>query len=53
MRHLPFSIGLTESQRWQQLMSEAMDEIEVDSEAKELISTFFARVADFMCNRRD
>jgi hemoglobin len=53
MRHLPFSIGSTESQRWQQLMGEAMDEIEIDSEAKELLSAFFAQVADFMRNRPD
>jgi hemoglobin len=53
MRHLPFSIGLPESQRWQNLMGEAMDEIEVDSEAKELLSAFFAQVADFMRNRPD
>ena len=53
MRHLPFSIGSTESQRWQQLMGEAMDEIEIDSEAKELLGAFFAQVADFMRNRPD
>ena len=53
MRHLPFSIGSLESKRWQKLMGEAMDEIEVDSETKELLSAFFAQVADFMRNRPD
>ena len=53
MRHLPFSIGSLESKRWQKLMGEAMDEIEVDSETKEWLSAFFAQVADFMRNRPD
>ncbi len=53
MRHMPFSIGSPESQRWQKLMSEAMDEIEVEEEAKELLKAFFAQVADFMRNRPD
>jgi len=53
MRHMPFSIGSPESQRWQKLMTEAMEEIEVDEEAQELLSAFFSQVADFMRNRPD
>ncbi len=53
MRHMPFSIGSPESQRWQELMVEAMEEIEVDEEAQELLRAFFSQVADFMRNRPD
>lgn len=53
MRHMPFSIGSPESQRWQKLMAEAMEEIEVDEEAQELLRAFFCQVADFMRNRPD
>ena len=53
MRHMPFSIVSPESQRWQKLMAEAMEEIEVDEEAQELLRAFFRQVADFMRNRPD
>jgi len=53
MRHMPFSIGSPESQRWQKLMVEAMEEIEVDEEAQEMLRAFFCQVADFMRNRPD
>ena len=52
-RHMPFSIGEAERDRWLQLMGEAMDEIGMEGEAKELLTAFFAQVADFMRNRPD
>jgi len=51
MRHMPFSIGLAERDRWLGLMGQAMDEIGLSGEAHELLEAFFAQVADFMRNR--
>lgn len=51
MRHMPFSIGEAERDRWLLLMGEAMDEVEVKGEGRELLEAFFAQVADFMRNR--
>lgn len=51
MRHLPYSIGEAERDRWLELMESAMDEIEVEGGAREALSKFFREVADFMRNR--
>lgn len=51
MRHMPFAIGEAERDRWLSLMGEAMDEIEMAGEARELLDDFFAQVADFMRNK--
>ncbi|MEN9284701.1 MAG: Group 2 hemoglobin GlbO [Verrucomicrobiota bacterium] len=51
MRHLPFSIGTTERDRWLSLMSAAMDECALPAHTTTELSAFFAQVADFMRNR--
>tara|TARA_R110000850_G_scaffold64695_2_gene145046 strand:+ start:979 stop:1359 length:381 start_codon:yes stop_codon:yes gene_type:complete len=53
MRHAPFSIGEAERDRWLELMGAAMEDVSIEGEAKELLTAFFAQVADFMRNRPD
>ncbi|MGJ8725667.1 MAG: globin [Roseibacillus sp.] len=50
-RHMPFSIGEAERDRWLELMEAAMDAEKVADETKETLMTFFSGVADFMRNR--
>ena len=50
-RHVPFKIGEAERDRWLELMSAAMEEVEIPEEAAESLSAFFAQVADFMRNQ--
>lgn len=50
-RHMPFSIGEAERDRWLELISSAMDSAEVAVETKETLMTFFSGVADFLRNR--
>lgn len=50
-RHMPFSIGAAERDRWLELMYAAMQEVAVPAETVPLISTFFAQVANMMRNR--
>jgi len=51
MRHLPFSIGEQERDRWLAMMGEALDECGVEREAREVLDRFFEQTADFMRNR--
>lgn len=51
MRHAPFSIGEEERDRWLKLMGEAMDEVNLANEVREVLEPFFAQVADFMRNQ--
>lgn len=51
MRHMPFSIGEAERDRWLFLMGGAMDELKVQGEGRQLLEAFFTEVADFMRNR--
>lgn len=51
MRHMPFRIGEAERDRWLEMMNEAMDEVELRGEPRELLGAFFAQVADFMRNQ--
>jgi hemoglobin len=51
MRHLPFSIGTAERDRWLTLMSAAMEECRLPPAAVPELSAFFTQVADFMRNR--
>jgi hemoglobin len=53
MRHMPFSIGEAERDRWLELMSAAMDETDVPAESRALLDQFFAQTADFMRNREE
>ena len=50
-RHMPFSIGEAERDRWLELMEAAMKAEEVADDTHETLMTFFAGVADFMRNR--
>jgi hemoglobin len=50
-RHMPFSIGEAERDRWMKLMGEAMSEVTIPDAEAAVIHTFFAQVADMMRNR--
>jgi hemoglobin len=50
MRHLPFTIGEPERDRWLSLMSAALEEGAVSEETSAVLMAFFAQVADFMRN---
>lgn len=50
-RHMPFSIGEAERDRWLKLMGEAMQEVVIPPEERAVIGAFFAQVADMMRNR--
>lgn len=52
-RHLPFSIGLAERDRWLDLMGAAMKETNVPEDVAPVLGEFFAQVADMMRNRED
>ncbi len=51
MRHMPFSIGAAERDRWLSLMGEAMDETRVPPHARHFLDALFNQIADFMRNR--
>lgn len=53
MRHLPFSIGVAERDRWLDLMGAAMRECGISQSHAEVLGAFFAQVADFMRNRAE
>lgn len=53
MRHMPFSIGVAERDRWLKLMREAMEEVDLPVAAQLELDAFFSQVADFMRNRED
>ena len=50
-RHIPFSIGIAERDRWMKLMSEAMVEAEVSEAVQGQLKPFLANIADNMRNR--
>lgn len=50
-RHMPFSIGIAERDRWLKLMGEAMRETGISTEVAAVMLPFFAQVADSMRNR--
>ena len=52
-RHMPFSIGEAERDRWLDLMGQAMAEVEIPQEQAVVLGAFFAQVADFMRNREE
>lgn len=51
MRHVNFAIGPAESERWLELMNEAMKETEISAETVSVLTPFFRQVAEFMQNR--
>ncbi len=52
-RHMPFSIGLAERDRWLDLMGQAMQETKVPEDLAPVLAEFFAQVADMMRNRAE
>jgi hemoglobin len=50
-RHMPFSIGLAERDRWLDLMGASMREVEIPLDHVPVLGAFFAQIADFMRNR--
>jgi len=50
-RHLPFSIGTAERNRWLEIMHAAIWETDIPAVAAPHLEAFFAQVADFMRNR--
>lgn len=52
-RHMPFSIGLAERDRWLDLMGQAMQETQVPEDIAPMMAEFFAQVADMMRNREN
>lgn len=52
-RHMPFSIGVAERDRWLDLMGAAMREVELPVEQVPVVGAFFAQIADFMRNREE
>lgn len=53
MRHMPFSIGVAERDRWLDLMRSAMEEADLPVAAQLDLDSFFSQVADFMRNREE
>lgn len=53
MRHLPFSIGPAERDRWLLLMGASMDEAGVEGPVRDWLDAFFTNVATFMMNRAE
>lgn len=51
MRHMPFSIGITERDQWLACMDRAMTEIGVDPLLHERLNQSFFQTADWMRNR--
>ena len=52
MRHIHFTIGEKERDRWLEMMGEAMDEMEISGEVRKFLGEFFDQVADFMRNSK-
>lgn len=52
MRHTPFAIDQTARDRWMKLMSEALEEAALPTEAAETLRAFFEATATFMINRQ-
>jgi hemoglobin len=51
MRHAPFAIDQGARDRWMSLMSRALDETALPSEADAVLRAFFEQTATFMMNR--
>jgi len=51
MRHAPFPISQTARDRWMQLMTKALDETNLPTEADTTLRAFFESTATFMINR--
>lgn len=52
-RHMPFSIGVKERDRWMELMTAAIEETQVPEDVAAVLREFFSQIADFMRNRQE
>jgi hemoglobin len=50
-RHMPFVIGEAERDRWMELMTAAMSEVDIPAAAVPTITAFFGKVAEMMRNK--
>ena len=51
MRHMPFAIDQRARDRWMELMSRSLDQVNLPVEAENLLRRFFEDTATFMINR--
>lgn len=52
-RHFPFKIGMSERDQWLFCMYKALDDIDMDNQAREDIKKSISRLADHMRNQVD
>lgn len=50
MRHLPFKVDIAARDRWLEIMTASLDEMETPSPTRENLESFFTQTADFMRN---
>ena len=51
MRHMPFAVDATARERWLQLMTNALDEVQLPEDVDALLRKFFAGVSAMLVNR--
>ncbi len=51
MRHAPFAINQSARDRWMELMTAAMQEVELSDEIRQTLESFFDQMATFLINR--
>ena len=51
MRHAPFAIDRAARDRWMQLMTRALDQVQLPTESDAILRAFFEHTATFMMNR--
>ncbi len=51
MRHVPYSIGTKERDRWVELMSQSIDQCQIPETSAAQLKEFFYQVADFLRNK--
>jgi hemoglobin len=51
MRHMPFAVNAAARQRWLQLMTNALDEVQFPPEADAMLREFFVAVSEMLINR--
>ncbi|MCA9023067.1 MAG: globin [Planctomycetaceae bacterium] len=51
MRHAPFAIDQSARDRWMELMTAAMQEVELADEVRQTLEPFFDHMATFLINR--
>jgi hemoglobin len=51
MRHMPFAVNAAARERWLQLMTNALDEVQLPEDVDALLRDFFAGVSAMLVNR--